>query len=101
MTWSPDGQRIFASLCGDGLVWIPYVMPGFLLAKRCADIFEEVAGRARPSAMVLEKHGLFTWGATARESYESTIDIVTRAERYALERRSRRAAGVSELRLED
>src|SRR5580693_3033061 len=33
----PDGRRVFASLYGKGLVWIPYVMPGFTLAKRCLD----------------------------------------------------------------
>src|SRR5260370_40281596 len=37
--------------------------------------------------MVLERHGLFTWGDSARESYERTIDAVTRAERYAVEHR--------------
>jgi rhamnose utilization protein RhaD (predicted bifunctional aldolase and dehydrogenase)/NAD(P)-dependent dehydrogenase (short-subunit alcohol dehydrogenase family) len=83
----PDGKRIFASLFGRGLVWIPYVMPGFALAKRCAAAFEEVAARDEPTAMVLEKHGLFTWGDTARESYERTIDAVTRAEGYVVEKR--------------
>jgi rhamnose utilization protein RhaD (predicted bifunctional aldolase and dehydrogenase)/NAD(P)-dependent dehydrogenase (short-subunit alcohol dehydrogenase family) len=83
----PDGKRICASLFGRGLVWIPYVMPGFALAKRCIESFEEVAAHDAPSIMVLEKHGLFTWGETARESYERTIDAVTRAEEYAAQRR--------------
>ena len=83
----PDGERIFASLFGGGLVWVPYVMPGFALAKRCADAFEKVAARAEPGVMVLERHGVFTWGDSARESYERMIDAVTRAERYAAERR--------------
>ena len=88
----PDGKRLFASLFGPGLVWVPYVMPGFALAKSCAAAFEEVRGRAEPSVMVLEKHGLFTWGETARESYERTIDAVTRAERYIDDRRRAPAA---------
>ncbi len=76
------------SLFGGGLVWIPYVMPGFALAKPCADAFELVAARETPSVMVLEKlAGSFTWGDSARESYERTIDAVTRAERYAAEPR--------------
>lgn len=79
----PDGQRIFTSIFGKGLVWVPYVMPGFELAKRCAAAFEAVA---EPTVMVLEKHGLFTWGATARESYERTIDAVSKAELYAADR---------------
>ncbi len=83
----PEGARIFASIFGKGLVWVPYVMPGFELARRCADAYEAVAAHDTPTVMVLEKHGLFTWGATARESYERTIDAVTRAERYAADRR--------------
>jgi rhamnose utilization protein RhaD (predicted bifunctional aldolase and dehydrogenase)/NAD(P)-dependent dehydrogenase (short-subunit alcohol dehydrogenase family) len=82
-----DGERICAALFGHGLVWVPYVMPGFALAKRCAEIFESVAQSHEPTVMVLERHGLFTWGATARESYERTIDAVSRAERYVAERR--------------
>lgn len=82
----PDGKRIFTDLFGKGLVWVPYVMPGFALAKRCAKAFEEVAAHDEPTVMVLEKHGLFTWGSTARESYERTIDAVSRAELYAADR---------------
>src|SRR5579884_1278968 len=83
----PDGKRTFASVVGPGLVWVPYVMPGFALAKRCVEAFEQVAANGEPTAMVLEKHGVFTWGDTARQSYERMIDVVTRAERYTAERR--------------
>ena len=83
----PDGERICGSIFGNGLVWIPYVMPGFALAKRCAEAFERVLSAREPTLMVLEKHGLFTWGSSAKESYERTIGAVTRAENYALERR--------------
>jgi rhamnose utilization protein RhaD (predicted bifunctional aldolase and dehydrogenase)/NAD(P)-dependent dehydrogenase (short-subunit alcohol dehydrogenase family) len=77
-----DAKRIFTSLFGNGLVWVPYFMPGFALAKRCFDAYVHVAALAEPAVMVLEKHGLFTWGETAKESYERTIDAVTRAETY-------------------
>ena len=95
----PEARKIFARSFGKGLVWIPYVMPGFALAKRCAEAFEAVAAHDEPTVMVLEKHGLFTWGATAQESYERTIDAVSRAEllrgrsqphRGAVGRRARR-----------
>jgi rhamnose utilization protein RhaD (predicted bifunctional aldolase and dehydrogenase)/NAD(P)-dependent dehydrogenase (short-subunit alcohol dehydrogenase family) len=79
----PEGKRIFTEIFGAALVWVPYVMPGFALAKRCIEAFDEVAARGvDPEVMVLEKHGLFTWGDTAKESYERTIDAVTRAENY-------------------
>jgi rhamnose utilization protein RhaD (predicted bifunctional aldolase and dehydrogenase)/NAD(P)-dependent dehydrogenase (short-subunit alcohol dehydrogenase family) len=81
-----EGEAICRSLFGTGLVWIPYVMPGFALAKRCIDVFEGVAARTTPTVMVLERHGLFTWGDTARESYERTIEAVTLAERHIAEK---------------
>jgi rhamnose utilization protein RhaD (predicted bifunctional aldolase and dehydrogenase)/NAD(P)-dependent dehydrogenase (short-subunit alcohol dehydrogenase family) len=81
-----DGKGIFASIFGKGLVWVPYVMPGFALAKRCLEEFEKVAANDEPVVMVLERHGLFTWGATAEESYERTIDAVNRAELYLADR---------------
>jgi rhamnose utilization protein RhaD (predicted bifunctional aldolase and dehydrogenase)/NAD(P)-dependent dehydrogenase (short-subunit alcohol dehydrogenase family) len=77
-----DGKRVFTALFGGNLVWVPYVMPGFALAKRCFDAFVHVAALGEPEVMVLEKHGLFTWGETAKESYERTINAVSRAERY-------------------
>ena len=82
-----DGKRIFTTLFGRGLVWVPYVMPGFALAKRCIDAFESVAANDGPAVIVLERHGLFTWGETAQESYERTIDAVSRAERYIVDKR--------------
>ena len=91
----PDAERIFASLFGPGLVWIPYVMPGFALAKRCADAYERTAAHAVPVVMVLEKHGIFTWGETAQESYERMVAAVTSAERYAADHRGSAAAKAS------
>ncbi len=81
----PDGKRIFAEIFGSALVWVPYVMPGFALAKRCIEAFDDIASREEPAVMVLERHGLFTWGDTAEESYERMIDAVTRAESYIAE----------------
>ncbi|HEY8091663.1 MAG TPA: bifunctional aldolase/short-chain dehydrogenase, partial [Polyangiaceae bacterium] len=82
----PDGRKVFASIFGKGLVWIPYVMPGFALAKRCIEEFERVAAHEEPVVMVLERHGLLTWGETGEESYQRTIEAVQRAELYAADR---------------
>jgi rhamnose utilization protein RhaD (predicted bifunctional aldolase and dehydrogenase)/NAD(P)-dependent dehydrogenase (short-subunit alcohol dehydrogenase family) len=83
-----DAASVCAEVFGDALVFVPYVMPGFALAKRCADAYEAVRRRGvEPRVMVLEKHGLFTWGTTERESYERTIAAVTRAERAIADRR--------------
>ncbi len=63
---------------GDSVV-IPYVMPGFDLARLCAERF---AGGLAPRTlgMVLMNHGIFSFGETARESYERMIALVTKAE---------------------
>jgi len=61
-------------------------MPGFALAQKAADVYE-----TDPSVegLVLAKHGIFTFGADARESYERMIAQVTRAEeRLAKNRKS-------------
>jgi rhamnose utilization protein RhaD (predicted bifunctional aldolase and dehydrogenase)/NAD(P)-dependent dehydrogenase (short-subunit alcohol dehydrogenase family) len=78
----PDGETVCRRIFGDGLVWVPYVMPGFALARRCADAFDAcVREGRRPSVIVLERHGIFTFGDTAKESYTRMIDQVTLAER--------------------
>src|SRR5688500_3289710 len=60
-------------------------MPGFELAKVCARKFKE---EAKPSTIgiVLLKHGLFSFGATAEESYGRMISLVERAKKYLQER---------------
>jgi rhamnose utilization protein RhaD (predicted bifunctional aldolase and dehydrogenase)/NAD(P)-dependent dehydrogenase (short-subunit alcohol dehydrogenase family) len=69
------GRRIWGKRVG----YVPYIMPGFALAKAAADAFD-----ADPSVegLLLVKHGLFSFGATARESYERIIRLVSEAEDF-------------------
>jgi rhamnose utilization protein RhaD (predicted bifunctional aldolase and dehydrogenase)/NAD(P)-dependent dehydrogenase (short-subunit alcohol dehydrogenase family) len=75
------GEARIREIYGDDVVLVPYVMPGFDLAKACARKFEM---EARPSTigMVLMNHGIFSFGATAEESYGRMIALVDRAENY-------------------
>jgi rhamnose utilization protein RhaD (predicted bifunctional aldolase and dehydrogenase)/NAD(P)-dependent dehydrogenase (short-subunit alcohol dehydrogenase family) len=75
----PDGERRAREIWGDSVVVVPYVMPGFDLARLCARRFPEQAG-PRTIGMVLLQHGIFSFGGTARESYERMIELVSRAE---------------------
>ena len=53
-------------------------MPGFALARKAAD---DVRARTRTvEGLILHKHGIFTFGADAREAYERMIEMVTLAE---------------------
>jgi rhamnose utilization protein RhaD (predicted bifunctional aldolase and dehydrogenase)/NAD(P)-dependent dehydrogenase (short-subunit alcohol dehydrogenase family) len=81
VTNSVAGRETIGEIYGDSVVIIPYVMPGFDLAKLCAERFEAEAGE-NTIGMVLMNHGIFSFGATARESYDRMIDLVDRAERY-------------------
>jgi rhamnose utilization protein RhaD (predicted bifunctional aldolase and dehydrogenase)/NAD(P)-dependent dehydrogenase (short-subunit alcohol dehydrogenase family) len=78
---TPDGQARVEEIYGDSVVVVPYVMPGFQLARLCAEVFPRQAG-PHTVGMALLNHGLFSWGETARESYAGMIELVTRAERY-------------------
>jgi rhamnose utilization protein RhaD (predicted bifunctional aldolase and dehydrogenase)/NAD(P)-dependent dehydrogenase (short-subunit alcohol dehydrogenase family) len=75
----PEAERLCRELFGDRLALVRYVMPGFALAKLAAEVAE-----ANPQAegLLLLQHGLFTWGATARESYERHVHAVDTAERF-------------------
>jgi rhamnose utilization protein RhaD (predicted bifunctional aldolase and dehydrogenase)/NAD(P)-dependent dehydrogenase (short-subunit alcohol dehydrogenase family) len=85
MTNSPDGERRVRELFGDRLVYIPYVMPGFKLARLCAEVYPTQVGR-KTLGMLLLNHGLFTFGETAKESYERMIEMVSLAEDYLAKR---------------
>ena len=79
-------ERVREAL-GEGIIVLPYVRPGFDLAKEAIRALE-----AEPEArgMVWKQHGLVTWGETARESYERTVELVSAAERYLEEKAKRR-----------
>jgi rhamnose utilization protein RhaD (predicted bifunctional aldolase and dehydrogenase)/NAD(P)-dependent dehydrogenase (short-subunit alcohol dehydrogenase family) len=81
ITNTTDGERRAREVYGADTVIVPYVMPGFDLARHCARQFAAEA-RSGTIGMVLMNHGIFSFGATARESYERMIQLVTRAEDY-------------------
>lgn len=81
VTNSPGGEERVREIYGDSVVVIPYVMPGFDLARLCAERFGAEAG-PQTIGMVLLKHGIFSFAETARESYERMIHLVDLAERY-------------------
>ncbi|HWE99287.1 MAG TPA: bifunctional aldolase/short-chain dehydrogenase [Caulobacteraceae bacterium] len=73
----PDAEAIVQEVWGGRVACVPYVMPGFELAKAAADAWDAHPGI---EGLVLLKHGIFAFGATARESYERMIALVSSAE---------------------
>ncbi|MDV3239415.1 MAG: bifunctional aldolase/short-chain dehydrogenase [Gammaproteobacteria bacterium] len=76
---TPGGEQRIRALYGDRVVVIPYIMPGFDLARLCAELFPRERNE-RTIGMVLMNHGVFSFGDTARESYERMIELVSLAE---------------------
>jgi rhamnose utilization protein RhaD (predicted bifunctional aldolase and dehydrogenase)/NAD(P)-dependent dehydrogenase (short-subunit alcohol dehydrogenase family) len=81
ITNAPHGDERVQEIFGDSVLVLPYVMPGFRLARQCAEEFPKKAG-PRTIGMLLMHHGLFTFGGSARESYERMIELVNLAEEY-------------------
>ena len=81
VTNTRDGEKRIREIYGKRCVVIPYLIPGFDLAQFCAKEFR-AQGTPGTVGMVLLNHGIFSFGETARESYERMIELVTLAERY-------------------
>jgi rhamnulose-1-phosphate aldolase/alcohol dehydrogenase len=76
LTSSPNGRALADDAFGEEAVWLDYQRPGFDMSRRIAELLDE---HRSARAVLLERHGLVTWGATAEEAYKSTIEFVTRA----------------------
>ena len=74
-----DGERFVAECFGETAAWIPYIRPGFTLAKQVG-----AAVRSDPTLqlVVLAKHGLVVWGDSAEEAYRRTIEVNNRAAEF-------------------
>ena len=81
ITNTQNGEAKIKELYGDKVLVIPYIMPGFVLAKLIYDMTRDVDWTSI-EGMVLMNHGLFTFNDDAKKSYEKTIELVDRAEKY-------------------
>ncbi len=80
-----EGRKVVEDLYGDRVAIIPYVMPGFDLAKAVAKALAKVDAR-KLEGLILMNHGIFTMHDDARESYELMIRLVTEAEQLLASR---------------
>ena len=76
LTSTPNGRQLAADAFGDEAVWLDYQRPGFDMSRRIATLLRE---HPAARAVLLERHGLVTWGESSAESYEATIEFVSRA----------------------
>ena len=84
LTNNPGGEAIISELYPDCLV-LPYVMPGFILAKQVYDAIQ-IHDLSQFKGIILLHHGVFTFDDDARVAYENMIELVNRAEQYIAEK---------------
>ena len=83
LTCHPDGETRVREVYGKRVLIVPYVMPGFILAKTVYDMIKGCDLRAEGvEGIVLLKHGIFTFHDDAKTSYELMIELVTLAEQW-------------------
>lgn len=83
LTCAEDGEARTQELFGSKVLVLPYVMPGFVLAKQVFEVLQKTDLRQEGiEGIVLLKHGLFTFADDAKSSYEKHIELVTKAEEY-------------------
>ncbi len=87
LTCAKDGEARTKELFGSKVLVLPYVMPGFVLAKQVFEVLQKTDLRKEGiEGIVLLKHGLFTFADDAKASYEKHIEFVTKAEEYLAEK---------------
>lgn len=89
-----ESVRLLREALGDEAILLDYVKPGFDLAKAT---WQALGDKPDARLMVWNKHGIVTWGPTARESYELMIETVTRTEEFIRARRQRRVTVSTDL----
>ncbi len=81
LTDTSDSQKLIRQVYGEDVGLIPYLRPGFTLAKLVGEAIRKHPGLR---AIILDKHGLVTWGDTPKAAYLETIRMVQEAMRFIL-----------------
>ncbi len=85
-----NSKELTEKVFGGEMGWLPWQRPGFDLGLR----LEEVSNSdPKLKGVILQGHGLFTWGETSRECYETTLSILQRAADWLAENNSTDAFG--------
>ena len=71
-----DGQALTKEIFGNEIGWLPWLRPGYELGLRLRQFVQQ---NPHARGVILEAHGLFTWGDTSRDCYDNTIDVINRA----------------------
>ena len=73
---SQNSRALTEEIFGGEIGWLPWKRPSFELGLWLQNFCRE---NPQAKGVVLESHGLFTWGGTAKDSYDTTVRIINRA----------------------
>ena len=80
---SENSRELTQEIFGDSIGWLPWKRPGYELGLWLENFCLE---NPEARGVVLESHGLFTWGDTAEECYACTLDVINRGIAWLEER---------------
>jgi rhamnose utilization protein RhaD (predicted bifunctional aldolase and dehydrogenase) len=86
-------ERVVGELFEGSIVYVPYVRPGFPLARAVAGRADGRTGERIPDdaiGMALAHHGLVVWGNDAEECYARLLEVTGRMDEYLAASRSAR-----------
>lgn len=78
---TPDGESMLREIYGEDVLILPYIMPGFILARQVAAATKNIEW-ANIRGIILMHHGIFTFHEQAKTSYDTMIELVSKAEAY-------------------
>jgi rhamnose utilization protein RhaD (predicted bifunctional aldolase and dehydrogenase)/NAD(P)-dependent dehydrogenase (short-subunit alcohol dehydrogenase family) len=81
ITNTDAGAERIQQLYGNRVLIVPYVMPGFILAKKIAELTQAI-NWSTLEGMILLNHGVFSFADDAKTSYERMIQLTAKAEHY-------------------
>src|SRR5258705_12933683 len=77
LTNNDRSRDVLREVYGDEVIGLSYRRPGFLISREVASVF---AAHPNARAILLEKHGTICWGASVKDAYEATVQLISRAE---------------------
>ena len=74
LTNNDRAADVLAGVYGKDVIALDYRRPGFRISREVADA---IVANPQARALLLSKHGTITWGATVREAYQATVELIT------------------------
>jgi rhamnose utilization protein RhaD (predicted bifunctional aldolase and dehydrogenase)/NAD(P)-dependent dehydrogenase (short-subunit alcohol dehydrogenase family) len=94
VTNRPGGLNFCKKVFGNKVSVVPYVMPGFMLAKKINEVYSK---NPNINCLILMNHGIFTFADDAKEAYNLMIKYVSKAERAVKKLKSKKIKQIKKI----